>query len=359
MTRKRPTIVEVARAAGVSITTVSVVLNERQGAVRISEATRQAVKAAAQRLGYIPHQAAQSLRRRRPTMLTLLTGSLGNPFFTDIAAGAHAASAERGHSLHIVDAGAAAAELQALAQLQNGSSAGLIVASGRHEGRAEALSALVALARAGLPAVMLCDRSPDPAIPAIRIDDAAGAAAATGHLLGLGHRRIAYLSSCAGAPGIDEASVDADRRRGYQRALQAAGVAADPAWIVQAEPTMAGGYALARALLAGPGPRPSALFCACDLMAIGALRALYEARIPVPAEMAVVGFDGVAPGQFTTPALTTVDQPRAAMGRAAVEMLFTLLDGAQPPQETIFPAPLLVRESCGSRGAGLPTAHIR
>lgn len=351
MTRKsrRPTIVEVAEAAGVSITTVSVVLNERQGAVRISEATRQAVKEAARRLGYIPHQAAQSLRRQRSTMLTLLVRSLANPFFTDIAASVHAHSAARGYEVNIVDAGQLAAELHTLEQLRNGSSAGVIVATGRHERRGEAVATLVDLVRAGLPAVMLCDRSPDPAIPSIRIDDAAGAAVATRHLLGLGHLRIAYLSSGYHSSAANDHSVDADRHNGYAHALGEAGIADDPALVFQGEATIPGGYALARELLGRPGPRPTALFCTCDLMAIGALRALYEARVPVPGEMAVVGFDGITLGQFTTPSLTTISQPREEMGRLAAELLFTLLDSAQQaPADTVLEATLLVRESCGA-----------
>src|SRR5436190_16016942 len=167
MSRKaqRITIVDVARAAGVSTTTVSVVLNESQSTVRISEATRAAVKAAAAQLGYMPNPAAQSLRRQRTTMLTLLVGGLANPFFTDIAASVHANVAVRGYELNIVDAYRLEAELQALDQLRNGSSAGVIVATGRHGTRGQAIDALRELVRCGLPAVIMCDRSPDPAIP--------------------------------------------------------------------------------------------------------------------------------------------------------------------------------------------------
>jgi LacI family repressor for deo operon, udp, cdd, tsx, nupC, and nupG len=306
----RPTIVEVARAAGVSITTVSVVLNERQGAVRISDATRQVVKDVAQRLGYIPHQAAQRLRRQRSTMLTLLIGSLANPYFTDIAASVQAQCDSHGYELNIVDASSPEAELHTLEQLRNGSSAGVIVATGRHEARGAAVATLQELVQLGLPAVMLCDRSPDPAIPAIRIDDTAGAAEATRHLLELGHRRIAYFSTPFDSQAIGDPAVAADRYRGYLGALQGAGITGDPAWLVQGEAALSGGYAMMRELLNRPGPRPTAVFCTCDVMAVGALRALYEAGVRVPKQMAVVGFDGVKLGQYTTPALTTINQPR-------------------------------------------------
>ena len=128
-----------------------------------------------------------------------------------------------------------------------------------------------------------------------------------------------------------------------------AGVAFDPAWMLQGEPTIPGGHALTHELLAQPGPRPTAIFCVGDLMAIGALRALYEVGIQVPGDMAIVGFDGILLGQFTTPALTTMNQPRAEMSRLAADMLFDLLDGHQPTSsEQVLSAELLVRESSGA-----------
>jgi LacI family transcriptional regulator, repressor for deo operon, udp, cdd, tsx, nupC, and nupG len=346
---QRTTIVEVARAAGVSTTTVSVVLNESHSTVRISEATRAAVKAAAEQLGYMPNPAAQSLRRQRTAMLTLLVGGLANPFFTDIAASVRTNVAVRGYELNIVDAYLLQTELQALEQLRNGSSAGVIVATGRHGARGQAIDTLRELVRCDLPAVIMCDRSPDPAIPAIRIDDEAGAYDVTSHLLKIGHRQIAHLTARRDDLSVQASSVESDRFQGYLRALFEAGVTYDPAWMVQGEPTLSGGYALMQELLAQSGPRPTAVFCVSDLAAIGALRALYEAGIRVPEDMAVVGFDGILLGQFTTPALTTMNQPREEMGRLAAEMLFTLLEGHQPlPSEQVLAAELLVRESCGT-----------
>jgi LacI family transcriptional regulator len=143
--------------------------------------------------------------------------------------------------------------------------------------------------------------------------------------------------------------VESDRLQGYARALAEAGVAYDPAWVVQGESTVFGGHELMHAILARPGPRPTAVFCISDLGAIGALRALYEAGLHVPEDMAVVGFDGILLGQFTTPALTTMNQAREEMGRLAADMLFSLLEGHQPPSsERVLLAELLVRESCGA-----------
>ncbi len=355
---RRSTIVEVARAAGVSITTVSVVLNDRPSTVRISEATRAAVKNAAAQLGYIPNSAAQNLRRQRPMSLTLLVGSLANPFFTDIAASVRASAIQQGYELNVVDADLLEVELQALDQLRNGSSAGVIVATGRHGSRGQAISTLQGLVQRGFPAVIMSDRSPDSAIPAIRIDDEAGAYVATTHLLKLGHQRIAHLTSGQSAGAIEEHSVEGDRFHGYVRALREAAVVFEPAWLGQNEGTLEGGSALIKELLARPGPRPTAVFCVSDLMAVGTLRGLFEAGVGVPNEMAVVGFDGIALGQFTTPALTTMEQPRVEMGRVAADMLFTLLNGVHPvPDEQVLPAKLLIRESCGALQGTTPASN--
>jgi DNA-binding LacI/PurR family transcriptional regulator len=225
----------------------------------------------------------------------------------------------------------------------------VIVATGRHGTRGQAIAALRELVRGGLPAVIVCDRSPDTAIPAIRIDDDAGAYAATSHLLQLGHRQIAHLTAGRDDLAVAGSSVEADRFQGYLRALAEAGATYEPAWLLQGEPTLSGGYALMQELLARPGPRPTAVFCVSDLGAIGALRALYEAGMRVPEELALVGFDGILLGQFTTPALTTMNQPREAMGQFAAEMLFQLLEGHQPrASEQVLVAELLIRESCGA-----------
>ena len=228
---RRSTITEVARAAGVSPTTVSVVLNDRPSTVRISAMTRAAVKDVAARLGYIPNSTAQSLRRRRPTMLTLLVGSLANPFFTDIAASVRASAVVHGYELNVVDAYLLEAELQALDQLRNGSSAGVIVATGRYGTRGQAITALQRLVRQGMPAVIVSDHSPDPTIPAIRIDDEGVAYAVTDRLVQDCRRRDAHLSARRSSLAVDELRVDSVRFQGDLRAVTEAGGTCDPAGV--------------------------------------------------------------------------------------------------------------------------------
>ena len=350
------TIAEVARAAGVSKATVSLVLNGRDRPVRISEATRQAVADWAQRLGYQPNHAARSLRRRRSNVITLLVWRLSSAYFIEIAEGVRVATERSGYDVNVVDAGPVDAEVRALQQVRTGASDGVIVATGYHTTRGPALKSLRALAEHGAPLVMLLDRSPDPRIPSIRIDDELGAYVATRHLIGLGHRRIAHISVAGGRMDDNDGSPQFDRFQGYVRALSESGLAPEPRAIVQGAGLMAGGRASAFELLArfrSARRRPTAVFVYNDLAAVGVLRALYEAGVRVPQEIAVVGFHGLELGEFTTPSLTSVSHARAALGEMGATLLLDLIERRSPATltERVLPVELVVRESCGARVA--------
>jgi DNA-binding LacI/PurR family transcriptional regulator len=344
----RVTIQEVARAVGVSPATVSVVLNGRDRAMGIRESTRAAVVEASDRLGYRPNQAARSLRRKHNSVLSLLVQDLANPCFVDIAVAARAAAEARGYEVNVVGAGAVDAELRALDRLRGDGSDGVIVATGRHGTRPAALELLRDLVGRGLPAVVLLDRSPDPRVPAIRVDVEGGAYAAVGHLLGLGHRRIAHLALHGEGAIEAEQTSQGDRYRGYRLALSEVGIDPDPAWLVRGVDTLDGGYVMMRQLLARPGPRPTAALVYNDLTAVGALRALLDAGVRVPEDMAIIGTDGIDLGRYTNPALTTIDHPRLELGRLAVDALCAQIDGGPEPEtERVLPVRLIVRESCG------------
>src|SRR5258707_3124949 len=216
------TIEQVARAAGVSKATVSLVLNGRDGSVRISAATRDAVTDWALRLGYLQNHAARSLRQRRSNVVTLLVWRLSSAYFTEIAFGVRAATERRGYDVNVVDAGPVDAEVRALRQLRTGASDGVIVATGYHTTRGPALKALRELAAHAAPLVMLLDRSPDGRIPSIRIDDERGAYLATRHLAALGHRRIAHISVLGGRVDEDDRRPPFDPHQGYLTALSQA-----------------------------------------------------------------------------------------------------------------------------------------
>jgi DNA-binding LacI/PurR family transcriptional regulator len=302
------------------------------------------------RLGYTPNHAARSLRRRSTGVLTLLVQDLANPCFTDIAVAARHAAEARGCTVNVVGAGPAEAEIRALDRLRGGSTDAVIVATGRHGERHQAIEILLDLVRHGVPAVILLDRSPDSAVPAIRVDVEAGAHLATTHLLNLGHRRIAHLALQGERSLEAEQNSQGDRYRGYRRALEEAGLAVDPALLIRGSDTPHGGREMVRSLFEGSGPRPTAILVYNDLTAVGVLRGLYELGLRVPNDVAVVGTDGIELGEYLSPSLTTIDHPRAELGRLAVETVCDLIDGSQPiTTERVLPASLIVRESCGAR----------
>jgi DNA-binding LacI/PurR family transcriptional regulator len=348
------TIAEVARAAGVSKATVSLVLNGRHGPARISEATRQLVAECARRLDYQPNHAARSLRRRRSNVVTLLVWRLSSAYFIEIAEGVRRAAERRGYDVSVVDAGPVDAEVRALRQVRMGASDGVIVATGYHTTRGPALKSLRTLAEHGAPLVMLLDRTPDPRIPSIRIDDEHGAYLATRHLIGLGHRHIAHISIRGGQLDTNDGSPQFDRFQGFLRALTEGELILDSNAIVQGSGLMAGGRASAFDLLErfpDPARRPTAVFVYNDLAAVGALRALHEAGVRVPHDMAVVGFHGLDLGEYTTPSLTSVSHARAALGEMGADLLLDLI-GQQSHAlvaEQVLPVELIVRESCGAR----------
>jgi len=335
---RRPTSAEVAALAGVSRTTVSLVLNDRGGELGISAETRARVADAAARLSYQPSHAARSLRRWRTNVIALLLYTLDSFYNAEIIGAAHAAALERGYSLNIMSAKFDEVQRRAYSLLSGGVADGVIVAAPPADFAAD----LKKLAENGMPIVVMQHHSPDPALQAVRVDLERGGYVATRHLIDLGHRRIAHIGSAS-----QRLLKRRERSDGYLQALQDAGIAADPRLIAMAEPSLAGGFSAMQELLA-QDERPSAVFVYSDQMAVGALHALRKHGVRVPEEMAVVGFDGIALGGFVTPELTTVDYSRADIGRLAVEAVISRLEGeAEPLREQVLPVRLLVRESCG------------
>jgi DNA-binding LacI/PurR family transcriptional regulator len=352
------TILDVAREARVSKATVSLVLNGRASPLRISDTTRANVLAVAARLSYTPNHAARSLRRRRTGAIMLVVSRIANPYYGEIAAAALQAARARDYQLDVAEAGSADEEVDALANLRSGRVDGVVMATARPAGHGDQQHARRAaarqdLSRCGLPIVVLLDNSPDSTIPAIRIDDDEGAYLATRHLLQLGHRRISHVSYGTLPPAPDEIAASADRFKGYVRALAEQGLAPHPTWSFGNASGMEGGRAAARHWYEQVAPRPTALFVATDRAAIGLIRGFYELGVQVPTDVAVVGFDGVQAGEFSVPALTTIEHPRSELGRIGVD---TLLNAIEEPagrqaaalRERVLPVRLVVRESCGA-----------
>jgi LacI family transcriptional regulator len=360
------TIADVARAAQVSTATVSLVVNGQAGSLRISEATRQTVLDAVQRLGYTPNHAARSLRRRKTGVLALLLTRLDLPYHGELATAAFAAAEARGYDLHIMEARSPEHEHRLLGRLRGGSVDGALVSTLRsrfdrfgrplladlplrNEGR-------IALAQSGVPVVAMLDHSPDPTVPAVRIDDEGGAHLATRHLIQLGHRRIGYVTVASVPPGDDEQTTAADRYRGYRRALAEAGLTFEPGMMVGVGhgPRLQTGRAAGLGWHETAARDATAMFIPNDMIAIGVLRGLFEAGIRVPDDVAMVAFDGVEISQYTRPALTTGEHPRAELGRIGAETLVDLVEGRPPAErERVLAVRLVIRESCGAVRRGV------
>jgi len=334
------TIREVAERAGVSTMTVSRVINNSG---YISQEARARVEAAVVELGYVPNALARSLRFKRTQTLGLVLSDITNPFFTTIARGVEDVASRGGFNVIFCNTDESedkqAEYLTVLVQKQVDGV--LLVPARSCEGP------VAYLRSRGVPVVVLDRRVPECETDDVRGDSEQGAADLTRLLLELGHRRIAILS------GPPDVSTAADRVAGYQAALAAAGVASDPALIFHGRLRQEGGYQMTGQALALT-PRPTAIFAANNFIAIGAYRALRDAGLAVPEDMALVAFDDLPPALVLEPFLTVAAQPAYEMGQRATELLLARLAGTAPAdcQEIVLPVEIIVRRSSG---AGLRT----
>lgn len=327
------TMREVAQQAGVSVATVSRVLN---ASGPVGEGTRQRILETAGRLRYVPNGTARNLTTSTTETVGVLLPDLYGDFYSEVIRGVEGAvRAARYHTL-LASVHDGPGELVRALRTLVGRVDGLVVMSPDIE--ADVLRANLP---AGLPVVVLGGSVSGHG--SVDIDDAAGAAAMTRHLVGLGHRRVAFV--CGPAPNADARA----RRDGYRQALAEAGLAPDPRLELAGDFTEASGHAAAAAFVA-LSPRPTALFAANDAMAIGALRGLREAGLDVPGDVALAGFDDVPVARYVTPALTSVHVPIDEMGsRAVAAVLAAVQDADSIPPALTLPTRLVVRESCGGR----------
>ncbi|MBS0447928.1 MAG: LacI family DNA-binding transcriptional regulator [Proteobacteria bacterium] len=329
--------------AEVSVTTVSHVLNETR---RVSDDAKARVQQAVRALGYVPSAVARSLKHRSTRTLGMLVPNSSNPYFAEIIKSVERQCYAEGYNLVLCnsedDTERQADHLRMLAERRID---GLVlVASGEDAHVSEALAEL------RLP-VVLVDREIDGVADAdlVEADHASGGELATRHLLELGHERIV----CIGGPEALRPSLQ--REAGWRRALAAAGVAAGRADLIRGDFTPQGGYAALHRLL-DRKRRPSALFVCNDMMAIGALHAAHEAGIAVPRQLSVVGFDDIDLAAYTMPPLTTVAQPKDAIGTGTTKLLLERIRGTRSKARRLILQPeLRVRSSsappAGKRGA--------
>lgn len=337
----RVRIDDIAAVVGLGRATVSRALNGRS---EVSSATRDRVLHAAAELGYVPTAAAHALRTGRTRCLGLLLPSVRWPWIVDVLQGVTDRVAEAGYTLVLYSTAAGESAERDFVEraLPSRPVDGLllVVPPGM-------LGSIRDLARHGMPVVVLDDRGHRPDLPSVSSADADGGRIAARHLLGLGRRRIAVIT------GPMDFGCCQERLAGYRAALGEAGIPYDEQLVVRSDFRFDGGRA-AIEQLDRSGQSYDAVFAMNDLMALGALTELGDR---VPHDVSVVGFDDIEAASLTRPALTTVHQPLYELGETAVRMVLDAIDStasrtAGAVRERVeLPVRLVVRESCGSRGA--------
>ncbi len=344
--RRRATSADVAARAGVSRTTVSFVLNARTDS-GIPPETWRRIEEAARELGYHPHGAARALAGGASSTIGFVLRQSSEQVAADALLAETLwgiASEARMGGYRVLVEPLAPNEGRYSELLLSKRVDGLIVSGPRTDD--DELAALVA---EGFP-IILQGSLPDIPAPSVDIDNRAGARAAVGHLIELGHRRIACITN---APLAYTAA--ADRLAGYRDALEAAEVPFDAALVAEGAFDAASGRAAMTRLLA-LAEQVTAVFVASDVVAFGALRALREAGRRVPGDVSVVGFDDIPLARHFDPPLTTIRLPANALGAAAGRALVDRLAGRPSSERTLLPTELIVREStaAGPRAAGGP-----
>ncbi|HZQ81955.1 MAG TPA: LacI family DNA-binding transcriptional regulator [Gaiellaceae bacterium] len=326
----RVTIADVAEQAGVSVATVSKVINDRYG---VAEDTSARVRSVIDALGYHASLVGQSLRSRRTKVIGVLVRDL-EPFSAELLKGVARGVHDSGYEL-IVFSGCGQAADQAgwerryLSRISGTLADGAILVT---PGSIDETF--------GSPVVAVDHNVQSSALPTVDSENLKGAVAATEYLLGLGHRRIGFL---AGREDLESARL---RERGYREALAAAGVRVDESLV------KIGGYDAATATeparrLLELDQRPTAIFAANDVTALETIAVARSLGLHVPDDLSVVGFDNVPESALADPPLTTVEQPIQQMGREAVRLLLELIeDPSQPAASVVLPTRLVVRGSC-------------
>lgn len=311
---------DVAEYAGVSTAVVSYVVNE--GPRPVAPETRERVLEAIRVLGYRPNATARALRMGTTRTLGLITPDGGNPLFAELAKAIDKEASARGYVVLQTSAdGDPATEQAKLAELLVRRVSGLLLVAPTEDPDLDGVDVPVVAINRVLPHAS-----------SVRPQYREGARRGVEHLIEHGHRTIGLVIGGRGRP---------ERELGWRDALERAGLDEGP--IVRASFSRSGGYAAGRELLAATN-RPTAVFASSDLQAIGVLRAIHEAGLRVPEDVAVVAFDGTAETEYSWPPLTVVRQPLELMARDAVGRL---VDGQDSVEEVTYPAELIIRKSCG------------
>jgi DNA-binding LacI/PurR family transcriptional regulator len=328
----RPTIAQIAQIAGVSVPTVSKVLN---GRMDVALPTRERVERVIEEYGFVRNRAARALRKGKTGLVDVILPRLDDEYYMPILEGIAQVLNEAGVRLVLTLTNyRSEQEVRWIDTVTDHSTDGILPVLPSEE-------AIEHLERSSLPFVLIHNQgNQQSTIPSVRITSWEGGFEATSHLIKLGHRRIAYIGKTATARDAIE------RIAGYRAALDTAGLPLDPQLECDGDFTEADGYAAAQVLLELSEP-PTAIFAGNDRQAAGVYKALHERGISVPGEMSVIGFDNLPFTEIMNPPLTTVHAPRLELGRTAATMLLRLIN-EEPLEMTrvVLPTHFVERESC-------------
>ncbi len=332
---KHVTIQQVAQEAGVSIQTVSRVLNDRPD---VSEETRQRIRDIIRQMGYQPFAIARGLASRRTYTLGLVTVDFADPWFAQVVTGAEEEAREHGYYFML---GSSARdpeeEPKFLRLLTQRHVEGILFV---RAGSAAEAKQLVGLKEMGVPVVTTGQHPHSSELTAVDVDNVGGGRKATEYLLGLGHLRIAMLT------GPSSWNSARDRAEGYRQALEANRIPLDPQLVLEASWLHRDGYLGMKALLQKKVPF-TAVFAHNDRLARGAISALHGAGLRVPEDISVIGYDDTPEAEFSDPPLTTIRQPMRAIGQAATRLLIQMIEGRETSSaQVLFDTELIVRSSC-------------
>lgn len=333
--KTNPTVQDVARAAKVSTATVSRALSMPD---RVSEETRTKVARAVAETGYVLNHAARNLRRRDTGAIVALVPDIGNSHFSNILQGIETVCADRNLKVLIADTRKPSMTRSNLSEFfsQNNCD-GIVIMDGHFSiaGIREANPKLPPIVTAG-------EWSDDPSVPIAVVNNLLGADLAVSHLLALGHKKIGHVT------GLLSHKPGRDRLEGFRTTLARGGLEEGRAWVFEGDYTLETGKQAAEEWLALKD-RPTAVFCASDRTAFGFISSLSEAGLRVPDDVSVVGFDDIDIASHFVPPLTTIHQPRRAVGEQAAKLLLNLLQGGQPTTASVQLEPWLVeRKSTAS-----------
>ncbi|WRS27413.1 LacI family DNA-binding transcriptional regulator [Oscillospiraceae bacterium MB08-C2-2] len=335
------TIADVAKKAGVSVATVSRVLNKQS---TVSGKTVSRVKAAIEELSYEPNMLARNFRRSESRVILILAPNITNPYYAHILSGIGAKARSLGYSALICtteeDKAREAEYLDMLAK--NRADGAILLATENDEDYFREIVSQYSLVQCSEPFTHLETAH-------VSIDNYKAARHVVRHLLDTGHQRIATISS------VNNYTSTGQRLMGYKDELLEAGLAAEPEMIVYGsrDYSFASGYEAAKKLLQ-QRPRPSAIFCISDMLALGAVHAAKDMGLLVPGELSVIGFDDVEYATTFSPALSTVAQPCYQLGECSMELLFSLMNGGDvSKKQMVLDFNLIIRDSSAPLHAGL------